>query len=202
MPADWRFLVVPSGIEADKAGGARDRYNRASVATQVLYRLWTAAVGPAPSLAAALASGPGAVDTLQALIAGHRDPAFTAEELAARLSHFRAEDARVPPARDAFAAGDVSRLGELAAASQADAERWLGNQIPETSALVRVLRETGGFAASSFGAGFGGSVWALAPAGEAVAIAEAAVTRYRASRPHIGSVDWFSARPGPALVAL
>jgi galactokinase len=49
----------------------------------------------------------------------------------------------------------------LSEESQGDAEQLLGNQIPETSALARAARKAGAFAACSFGAGFGGSVWAL-----------------------------------------
>ena len=37
------------------------------------------------------------------------------------------------------------------------------NQIPETSFLARTAREMDAVAASAFGAGFGGSVWALVP---------------------------------------
>ena len=36
LPEGWRFVVMASGIEADKAGSAKARYNRASLATQAL----------------------------------------------------------------------------------------------------------------------------------------------------------------------
>jgi galactokinase len=45
--------------------------------------------------------------------------------------------------------------------SQRLAEEALGNQIPETIALQRLAREQGAVAASAFGAGFGGAVWAM-----------------------------------------
>jgi galactokinase len=45
--------------------------------------------------------------------------------------------------------------------SQVGAEGFLDNQIPETIQLARSARELGAVAASAFGAGFGGSVWAL-----------------------------------------
>jgi galactokinase len=41
----------------------------------------------------------------------------------------------------------------------------LGNQVPATMALARSARELGALAACSFGAGFGGSVWALVDRG-------------------------------------
>ena len=43
----------------------------------------------------------------------------------------------------------------------------LGNQVPETIALARLARQQGALAASAFGAGFGGSVWALIPVARA-----------------------------------
>jgi galactokinase len=202
MPLDWRFLVLPSGIEADKAGGARDRYNRASLATRALLDVWTAAYGPTSSLAAALTSDPEATALLRRLAAQAVHPDFSAEDLSRRLSHFCAEDARVPAALAAFRDGDASHLGELAAASQDDAERWLGNQIPETGALVRLAREAGAWAATSFGAGFGGSVWALTSADEAARVGEQAVERYRHGRTGLGPLEWFVARPGPAVLPL
>jgi galactokinase len=202
MPDDWRFLVVSSGIEADKAGGARDRYNRASLATRALLDLWTRDQGPAPTLAAALASSPRAEEALRHLVAGSAHPDFSADELSRRLSHFGAEDARVPAALSAFQDADVERLQDLAAGSQRDAERWLGNQIPETSALVTLAREAGAFAATSFGAGFGGSIWALATSAEATVVEERTVGRYRTRYPATGQVASFTARPGPALLDL
>jgi len=45
--------------------------------------------------------------------------------------------------------------------SQELTDRLLGNQVPETRDLARLAREQGALAASAFGAGFGGSVWAL-----------------------------------------
>jgi galactokinase len=47
--------------------------------------------------------------------------------------------------------------------SQALAEQALDNQVPETIALARLARANGAAAASAFGAGFGGAVWAMVP---------------------------------------
>lgn len=202
MPSDWRFLVLPSGVEADKAGSARDRYNRASLATRALVDVWTQAGEPGATLAAALASGPHAEDRLRRLIAASTHVSFSADDLSVRLSHFTAEDARVPAALSAFQDEDADRLGELSAASQLDADRWLGNQIAETRDLVAIARENGAFAATSFGAGFGGSVWALVTAAHATHVAERAVAQYRLRYPTREKLDWFVARPGPALLPL
>ena len=70
----------------------------------------------------------------------------------------------VPGAADALAEGDLDRFGALVDRSQAGAEAALGNQVPETIHLQRSARRLGARAASAFGAGFGGSVWALVAA--------------------------------------
>jgi galactokinase len=206
MPSAWTFVVATSGVQADKAGGALDRYNRLSRATAVLTKLWNEsrdpASTPAPTLAAVLASAPDAAARLLTLTEASSNPAFDSDTLARRLSQFMREDARVPEAARAFAAADVIELAALTADSQRDADRLLGNQIDETRALVRAALGAGAAAASSFGAGFGGSVWALAPADEAERVGALWVKAYRARCPHAGPAEWFVAAPGPGRLAL
>jgi galactokinase len=204
MPAEWRFVVASSGVHADKAGTVRDRYNRASEAVERLLEIWTAASGiPAASLAAALDSAPDAEARLRHAVRHQATgPGFSPDDLERRLSMFARETARVPQAAAAFASADRSRVESLARTSQEDAERLLGNQIPETVALARLAYEQGAFAASAFGAGFGGSVWALVPAADAMAFGKEWVRRYREAFPFRDSAEWFSAAPGPGAAAV
>ena len=67
----------------------------------------------------------------------------------------------IPDAAEALRRGDLDALGATVDLSQMLAERMLGNQVPETMALARLAREEGAVAASAFGAGFGGSVYAV-----------------------------------------
>jgi galactokinase len=105
----------------------------------------------------------------------------------ARLQHFVAEDARAQEAAGAFARGDIGLIGALAADSQRDADRLLGNQVPETRELVRLALEAGAAAASSFGAGWGGSVWALVQTDAADGFAAEWLRAYQSRRPHVPS---------------
>jgi galactokinase len=192
VPGEWRFVLTPSGVRASKTGDAQDRYNRLSAGAGALLALWNAShVGtPAVSLAAALGSESTAAERLREVIRHASVPEWTPEDLERRLNHFIAEDARILPALDAFRRVDTDALAGLSRKSQADAERLLGNQVDETIALARSARELGAFAASSFGAGFGGSVWALVRKDDAAAFAQ---------RWHR---DAFVAMPGPPLTAL
>lgn len=190
MPEDWVFVLTPSGIAADKTGGALGPYNRLARGIQILLDRWNQHGSPASSLAHALAMSPQAADTLRVLARESRDPEWPAEALEARLDHFLREDVRVGDAVGAFRAADAATVGLLARESQRDAEVLLGNQVPATVALPAAALRLGAFAASSFGAGFGGSVWALVPRDRAEAFARAW---------HAGA---FVAPPAPPLTEL
>jgi galactokinase len=199
VPPDWIFVIASSGVQADKAGSVKDRYNRASNGVRALHAIWNRrAARPAPSLVDALSSAPDAAEQLASWIEATADGAFSASDLDKRLQHLIRETARAPKAAIAFRDGDRALLGELAADSQRDADALLGNQIPETVLMARLARNLGAFAASNFGAGFGGSVWAAVPIADATAFGEEWTRAYARQLPDIGQVPWFVARPGPA----
>ena len=203
MPGDWRLVIASSGVQADKADSVRERYNRAANGVRALHAAWNArAEHPARSLAAALRSAPGAAARLRDWIADSADDRLTNHDLSTRLQHFVNEDSRVPAAAEAFARADTDAMGQLSRDSQRDAHELLGNQIPETMTLAAAACESGAFAASSFGAGFGGSVWALIRGGDAERFAREWLQRYAAAMPSVGAVPWFTARPGPPLTEL
>jgi galactokinase len=166
LPASYRFVVANCGVAAEKSAGARDRYNRVSLMVRHMVAEWNARMQRADlSLASAVESSAEAADQLRAMLPALATPAFTAEALQMRCEQFLLETyTLIPAAAAAFASQDWPALAEAAARSQHAAEEWLGNQIPETIALVQLAREQGAIAASAFGAGFGGSVWALVPA--------------------------------------
>jgi galactokinase len=198
MPQNWRFVIATSGVIADKAGSARSAYNQASQAAEALLELWHSATdGEMSTLASIIASAPDAAARLSDL-ARRGSGDFSGESLQRRLAHFVAEDGRILDALAAFGSADEGALGSMASASQSDAETLLRNQTDETSALAELALAHGAFAASSFGAGFGGSVWALARAEQIQAFGRRWLEAYRARFPARADADWFAARPGPA----
>jgi len=165
VPKDWAFVIAVSGIASDKTGAARERYNRASLGARAVLELWNEATGRAdPTLAAAAAHAPDAPDRIRDVLRYRKHPEFERASLLDRFDHFYEESERLVPAgAEAFARADAESLSRIADRSQERAERLLGNQIPETVNLARAARNLGAFAASAFGGGFGGSVWALIP---------------------------------------
>ncbi len=192
VPEGWRFVLTPCGVPAQKAGAAREAYNRLAEGVRLLLDLWNQdASQSAASLGAALGGqSPESVEQMRALVRRSRISGWPSDALERRLDHFIREDARVADALESFRTANASQVGLLAEGSQLDAERLLGNQIPETSALARSARSLGALAACSFGAGFGGSLWALVERDRAASFAE----RWHA--------EAFVARPGPPLVEL
>jgi galactokinase len=208
-PTTHCFVVGVSGVVASKTGGAKDRYNRAARTAHHLVAAWNAradATGRprAHTLRdafAAAADGAPLHEVPVALVEAAKATAtaeFPAHHLVARLGQFFDETyVLVPGAADALQQRDLDRFGRLVDQSQAGAERALENQIAETVHLQRYARELGADAASAFGAGFGGSVWAMVPVAEAEAFAARWRERYlRVHRSAARRAQFFATAPG------
>ena len=198
-----RFVVASSGIVAEKAGGARDAYNRASIATQQILEIWNRATGRNdPTLAAAVKSSADAPATLRDIL--RQDRSSANEYLCGRFDQFYAESEEfVTAAADRLAAQDYPRFGQIVDRSQQLAERLLGNQVPQTIDLARSARQLGALAASAFGGGFGGSVWALVRAASADPFLEGWAAAYRrAYQDAAARATFFSTAAGPAAAEI
>ncbi len=161
FPPGHALVVAVSGITAAKTREAMALYNGLAETAAELLRIWHERNGgPARTLYAAITARRGSALTLRGWLAGHPRQ----RQLEARLDQFVAECEEIIPAvADLLGKGAVAGLGELVDRSQRGAEEGLGNQVPETVHLQRSARMLGATAASAFGAGFGGSVWALVP---------------------------------------
>jgi galactokinase len=195
LPAGYTFAIASSGVRAEKTGAAQEKYNRLSALGRALLALWNRETGRRdPTLAAALHAEPGAADRLRAAAAGEAE----ASALRARLDHFVAESEEIlPAATAALAAGELETFGAVVDRSQALASSLLGTQIPETEFLARAARELGAAAASAFGAGFGGSVWALVPEAGASDFLARWRDRYSAAYPALADAEFFLTRAAP-----
>ena len=206
LSAGHVFAIASSGVAAEKTGPAMEKYNRASRLAAAVAEAWRRATGATgPHMAAALAgAGQGdAVARMRAVLkAVPAGGPFSAAELAARFEHFLVESVEIiPAAGDALAAGRLDEFGRLVDQSQEAAETLLGNQVPQTAFLARCARGLGAAAASAFGAGFGGSVWALVREEAAAALLDGWAREYRQAFPaEAAGARFFCSRPGPAAV--
>ena len=204
FPSNCTFVIGVSGVVADKTGSAKDRYNRASQGVRSILKIWRSVSGSkAATLAEAARSSPNAPEQIRAALREHSGAADS-QWLLDRFEQFWGESEVISPkAGDALAGHDLEGFGELVAESQAGAEKLLGNQVPETMWLVREARALGAHAASAFGAGFGGSVWALLARDRADDFVQCWREAYLTSRFHAArSSQFFVSAPGPPMVRL
>ncbi|MDA0874403.1 MAG: galactokinase [Bacteroidetes bacterium] len=156
-PQDQVFVVAGSGVKARKTGEALERYNRVSWRAAEVARLFGADIDRHFRHLGGMMGEP---DFDRESLRW----AITDDDLWDRFQQFERETSHVlPEALRAINEGDWARFGAATAESQQMAADWLGNQVPETESLVRLAIENGAHAASSFGAGFGGAVWAVVP---------------------------------------
>ncbi|MHC4718530.1 MAG: GHMP family kinase ATP-binding protein, partial [Planctomycetota bacterium] len=166
FPAGVQIVLGSSGVQAVKTGAAMEQYNRASIRARKAAEAYNRAAGASCRHLRDVVghAGPDGPAKAARAIANGTEPADADEDLPGRFEQFFREDQRIIPAvADALAAGDVGAIGELVDESHAGAVHGLQNQIDETNFLQSAARELGALAASGFGAGFGGSVWAMVP---------------------------------------
>lgn len=218
-PSDHVFVIGVSGVVAAKTGAVRERYNRVARTAHRLVAAWNAGGGTAATLADAFREAHAREHSLTAWsdditqvprelieVASHAaDPEFSESQLMARLNQFHRETwLHVPNAAQALQVGDLAAFSEAVAASQRQAEVALENQIPETIGLVSLANDLGAVASSAFGAGFGGSVWAMVHADHANAFSDRWRSSYIGSFPHLARrFQTFQTRPSaPAFEAI
>ena len=204
-PADHSFVLAYSGVAAEKTASARLRYNEASLAVSEIVDIWNRATSRTDRcLGDAVTSAADAAARIRALLEERDSQAFSRQRLLDRFDQFLAETYDIiPKAAEAFACADLMSIGEQVARSQEGVERLLGNQVPETIGLVRMARELGADAASAFGAGFGGSVWAFVASDRADAFAEDWRMAYAQAFPEaVSHAEFMVTRPGPGAMRL
>ena len=205
FPAGVELVIAASGVHAVKTGPAMESYNRASTrarkATAAYNRATAAECRHFRDIVGRVGPG-GLMDALHAIRSG-TGPEDQDEDLPGRFEQFFREDQEIIPAvGDALAAGKLERIGELVDASHGGAARGLQNQIEQTNFLQKSARQLGAAAATYFGAGFGGSVWAMVETGRAAEFRKQWRQTYAENfSEDAARAEFFDSRPGrPAEV--
>lgn len=200
VPPGQTFVIGSSGVAAEKTGAARDCYNSAAEQMRLAATLWRTETGREDStIGAVLEHGPVAVHRLREICRDAERCGMAAGALVARLDQFIEESHElIPAAVEALAQRDLARFGIVVERSHELAIRVLGNQVAETIHLAGSARALGAAAASAFGAGFGGSVWALVSEETAADFTEQWRAMYVARFPERASdSEFFITRAGP-----
>ena len=192
MPADWTFVIASSGVQADKADSVKDRYNRAVERRARAACDLEPRVGRAGAVAGRRAGQRPARRRCSSTNGSTATSVFSADDLRRRLRHFMRETARAPHAAAAFQERrSAGRSASWPRSRSARRTSCSATRFPRPSRSPTLAREIGAFASSSFGAGFGGSVWAAVPAADAQRFGDAWVRAYaaaHAARRHGGLV--------------
>ncbi len=201
FPQAAALVIASSGVHAVKTGSAMARYNRASIRARKATEAYNRATGADCRHFRDIAErvGPAGLDEALRAIREGTEPADADEDLPGRFEQFFREDQEIiPAAGDAIAAGRLEEIGPLVDASHAAAARGLQNQVDQTDFLQAGARRMGALAASYFGAGFGGSVWALVEKPRAEEFRRAWEQDYAGKFPDDAARgEFFITRPGP-----
>lgn len=200
LPPDHAFVIATCGVVAEKTGAALESYNRLATLASGAAARWRQASGRDDrTLGDALRSASGDIDFVIAAVREASANGAEASALGERVLQFAVESEQIiPSVAEALASGRLAELGSLVDQSMGNAERLLHNQIPETVFLAHRARELGAVAASAFGAGFGGSVWALVRREEADVFATRLADDYRKRFPrHANLAETFVTRAAP-----
>lgn len=181
LSEEFVFVIASSGVMAEKTGDAKEKYNRLSLLTQEICRKFD------DKLTLAEIIEKYGIETVKAKLNN--------QDLLNRVSHFYAENFEIIPKISALLENsEFEKIGELIDLSHRNADKLLGNQTPETNFLQQNAREIGAIASSAFGAGFGGSVYAVVKKSTAENFLQEWRINYIAKFPNLKS-EFFITRP-------
>ncbi len=202
-PQDLMLVIASSGVVADKTGSRLADYNHLAEQHARMVELFNATRGArCNNLRCCLdeleADSPPLQHVFAHLVSFRRE--LASWDFPGRAMQFAEEHAHIiPAAAKAIEADDHDRLGHLADRSHELADLCLRNQLPQTNALQRLARRLGAVASSAFGAGFGGSVWAVVRRRQADDFLQHWQTAYaRAFGPDARRASFFITTPGEA----
>ena len=158
FPEDLALAMGFSGFRAEKTQKAREAFNRLSARAKAIPEAYNSLRGTSHQWAANLLDSPDA----EGVLSEARDKRFLEQDLVGRYkSFFNESRVFIPQAADALVAGRHEILAEVINASHECSKAYLQNISPEIDGLVGLARRSGALAATGFGAGFGGSAYAV-----------------------------------------
>ena len=192
VPAGWRFIVAWSLVHAEKSGAVQQVYNERTRSSDEARRLLARRLGLPESTTYPALLEVGSVEEL--LEAG----STLAGQFARRFRHVVTEAMRVGQAEAAMAAADLAAFGRLLDASHASLRDDYEVSHPDLDQLVELAREAGAAGARLTGAGFGGSIVALCPAGRAAEVLAELEARFYAPRGAAGAAGRYAFAAEPS----
>jgi galactokinase len=201
-PQDWRIVVAFSGVRAEKTREALEKYNLASRRVSAAVARFNRRAGTSLSTLREVVDHepkPGGRLWLAAL--SRAAPGETCPGVPDRVRQFLLEDrSHIPGAVEALRANDLKAFGTLVTASHRASKRYLWNIVPGIDELQKSACRLGAAGASGFGAGFGGSIFAVTTRERAERLTGEWRSRYAARFPRrAAESEFFIAEPSPGI---
>jgi len=187
VPADWRFVVADTGVQAHKSGNAKETYNRRRAAVEASVEIVGQEFGleDGDRTYTRLLSEHGAGDLMAVA------QQVLEDRLLRRFRHVVTEADRTRQAEEAMRSDDPEEFGRLMNASHASLRDDFEVSGPELDRLVALARDAGALGARLTGAGMGGCIVALCTPDRVDSVLEALRDGY--------FVDSPGGEPPPAL---
>ncbi|QQE12436.1 galactokinase [Planctomycetota bacterium] len=200
---EYDLVIGVCGKSANKTGNAKEKYNRASLLVSELVNIWQDVNGHEYKTLASIVRSENGFESLLCLVDDYQGK-YLHGDLRLRLMQFVEEsESIIPEVSRLFTNGGVNAIGKLVDRSQFLSSNYLRNQIAHTDFLSDKARELGAIAASAFGAGFGGSVWAMVSKTQTDVFTHAWKTAYNEYDGEAsGRATFFITRPGPSASRL
>jgi galactokinase len=200
-PKGWQMAVAFSGVRAEKTRQALEEYNLASRRAREAVERYNEAFGTRFTTLREVADDGAARPGLGWLDILDAPPDPRAPCLADRARQFILEDRRhIPKALAALDGRQMEAFGKLLVASHLGSRKYLWNIAPEIDFLRKSAVRLGAAGASGFGAGFGGSIFAVTRAEAAGSFLSRWREQYARRYPRRApQSDFFLTSPGSGL---
>jgi len=201
-PSDWALVLAFSGVRAEKTGEALEKYNlasrRAALAVDVFNHTYGKKLHTLSEIQMEMRSASSGT-WLNALKGS--DSAQEGLDLPSRVRQFLLEERETTPrAFQGLVWRNLEAFGNAVSASHRASRRLLWNIAPEVDFLQKTALKLGAAGASGFGAGFGGSIFAVTRTGNAEEFASTWRQEYVKRYPKREKESaFFLAKPSPGI---
>ena len=167
LPDELAYVILYSGVKARKTGGAMYKYNLVAKRAGLVVNHYNKAYGTAHGLMRHIIEENSSLAADATLAKVEKATANYMErgrdvDLPGRFHQFYLEDQEfIPKATGAFGSRNYEELARVTNLSHEASKTYLWNIAPEIEFLRKEALRLGALAASGFGAGFGGSAYAL-----------------------------------------
>lgn len=202
LPDDLAYIVLYSGLKSEKTGETKYMYNLAAKKANLVVELYNHAFGKSHKLMRDILAENQSIETNKMLTKVTQATSHYSElgqdlDLPNRFYQFYLENKIfIPNATKALATRDYTSLANVINLSHNASKNYLCNIAPEIDFLQKEATRLGALAASGFGAGLGGSAYALLRADDVEDFSERIEKSYKRKFPNYSKVaSFFQAHP-------